>query len=109
MVKLYLDEDIHGLLAVLLKARNISVKTTQERNMLGQSDEAQLTYAIKSEAALVTHNRVDFENLYARYIKKGITHYGIIILIRRDVHLMANRLSGFLQTHEVIINKLWYV
>lgn len=109
MVKLYLDEDIHGLLAALLRARNISVETTQESSMLGQSDEAQLTYAIKSEAALVTHNRVDFENLYTSYMQKSMKHHGIIILIRRDVHLMANRLSRFLQTHEEITNKLWYV
>jgi len=109
VVKLYLDEDIHGLLAVLLRARNISVESTQESKMLGKSDEAQLNYAIKSEAALVTHNRVDFENLYIRNMKKSIKHYGIIILIRRDVHLMANRLSGFLQAREDLLNKLWYV
>ena len=77
--------------------------------MLGKSDEAQLKYAVSSEAALVTHNRVDFEKLYTHYMNKSIKHYGIIILIRRDVHLMANRLSGFLQTHDQIVNKLWYV
>lgn len=109
MAKLYLDEDVHGLLAALLRARNISVETTQESNMLGESDEDQLTYAIKSKAALVTHNRVDFENLHTRYLEKSIKHYGIIILIRRDVHLMGNRLSRFLQTHDEITNKLWYV
>lgn len=109
MVKLYLDEDIHGLLVALLRARNITVETTQESNMLGHSDEAQLEYAIKSEAALVTHNRVDFENLYTQYTEKSINHYGIIILIRRNVHLMASRLSAFLQTQDKLINKLWYV
>jgi len=79
--------------------------------MLGKSDEAQLKYAVQLEAAVVTHNRVDFENLYTRYMEKSIKHYGIIILIRRDVHLMANRLSRFMQTHEreEIANKLWYV
>ncbi|MGF1671622.1 MAG: DUF5615 family PIN-like protein [Balneolaceae bacterium] len=109
MAKLYLDEDVHGLLVALLRARNISVETTQESNMLGHSDEAQLEYAIKSKAVLVTHNRVDFENLYIHYMEKNINHYGIIILIRRNVHLMARRLSAFLQTHDELINKLWYV
>ena len=59
MEKLYLDEDIHGLLSALLRARNISVETTQESNMLGQSDEAQLKYALRTEAAIVNETCLD--------------------------------------------------
>ncbi len=71
MVSLYPDEDIHGLLAVLLRARNISVETTQESRMLGKEDREQLEYATKRGAAIVTHNRVDFEKLFADYTDMG--------------------------------------
>ncbi len=109
MVKLYLDEDIHGLLAPLLRAKSIPVETTQESKMLGKSDAEQLEYAIKSNAVLVTHNRVDFENIFRSYIEKGNSHTGIIILIRKEVYLMASKLSRFVLTHEEIKNQLWYV
>jgi len=109
VVKLYLDEDVHGLLATLLRARNIPVETTQESKMLGKNDREQLEYAIKTNAALVTHNRVDFENLFTDYLLQKKSHYGIIILIRREVYIMANRLSKFVLSLEDIKNKLWYV
>ena len=109
MVNLYLDEDVHGLLVKLLRARNIPVKTTQESKMLGKNDWDQLEYAIQINAALVTHNRVDFENIFNSYIEKGENQSGIIILIRREVYVMANRLSKFVLSHEDIKNQLWYV
>lgn len=68
MVKLYLDEDVNILLAKLLKAKNILNETTQESGMLGKNDLEQMEYAIKSEAALVIHNRVHFEKIYEDYI-----------------------------------------
>lgn len=109
MVKLYLDEDVHGLLAKLLRARNISVETTLEGKMLGKNDWEQLEYANQRNAVLVTHNRVDFENLFSSYIEQGKSLNGIIILIRREVFVMANRLSKFVLSHEEINNQIWYV
>jgi predicted nuclease of predicted toxin-antitoxin system len=108
-VKLYLDEDVHGLLARLLRARNISVETTPEGSMLGKNDWEQLEYATQKNAVLVTHNRVDFENLFTKYVEQGKSLNGIIILIRREVYVMANRLSKFVLAHEEIKNQLWYV
>ncbi len=72
MVKLYLDEDVHGILAKLLRVRNISVETNQECKMFGKDDWEQLEYATQRNAVIVTHNRVDFDpdksgrNLYYR-------------------------------------------
>ena len=109
MVRLYLDEDVHGLLSKLLRARNILVETTQESNMLGRTDNEQLGYAIQTNSAIVTHNRVDFENLNTEYIQAGRAHLGIIILIRREVFVMSNRLSKFVLSHDNIKNQLWYV
>lgn len=109
MVKLYLDEDVHGLLAKLLKARSIQVETTQESGMLVKEDWEQLEYATRSGAVLVTHNRVDFEKLYSGYVKEGRTLTGIIVLIRKEVYVMTNRLSRFVLSHEDLKNQLWYV
>jgi len=109
VVSLYLDEDIHGLLAVLLRVRNISVETTQESRMLGKEDWEQLEYATKKGAAIVTHNRVDFEKLFADYIEQGKKQSGIIILIRKEVYVMANRLSRFVLSHDDLTGQLWYV
>ncbi len=109
MVKLYLDENVNVLLASLLRARNIEVSTTLESNMLGTSDEEQLDYATSRDAALVTHNRVDFENLFQKYIESSKRTSGIVILIRRDVYTMAQRLSRFCLVHKDITGQLFYV
>jgi 2C-methyl-D-erythritol 2,4-cyclodiphosphate synthase len=109
VVKLYLDEDVHGLLPVLLRAKNIQVETTQESKMLGKSDADQLKHDFKTNAILVTHNRVDFENIFRTYIEKDKSHSGIIILIRKEVFVMASRLSRFVLSHEEVNNQLWYV
>jgi hypothetical protein len=106
VVKLYLDEDVNILLAKLLKAKNILNETTQESGMLGKSDLEQMEYAIKNDAAMVTHNRVHFEKIYADYISRQKDHSGIIILIRREVYIMASRLARFVLSHQDIKNQL---
>ncbi len=109
MVRLYLDEDVNVLLASLLRARNIRVSTTLEHNMLGKSDREQLFFAKSLDAAIVTHNRSDFERLFHQCIESGASFSGIIVLIRRDVREMVRRLSRFCLSHESIENQLWYI
>lgn len=77
--------------------------------MLGTSDEEQLEYATSRDAALVTHNRVDFENLFQKYIESSKRTSGIVILIRRDVYTMAQRLSRFCLVQKDITGQLFYV
>lgn len=109
MVRLYLDENVNILLAALLRARNIEVTTALESNMLGKSDEGQIEFAQQGRSAIVTHNRVDFESLFRMYAESGKQHYGIIILIRRNVYEMSKRLSRFALSYDHIQNQLWYV
>ena len=109
MVSLYLDEDINIVLASLLRARNIVVSTTLESNMLGRSDREQLDFATLHGSAIVTHNRVDFENLFSQYTVHEKKFSGIVVLIRRNVPQMAQRLSRFALSYETIDNQLWYV
>ena len=109
MVHLYLDEDVNVLFASLLRARNIRVSTTLENKRLGKSDREQLEFATSVDAAIVTHNRADFEKLFRQFVESGTRFSGIIILVRREVYRMAYRLSKFCLTHENIENQLWYL
>lgn len=62
-ISLYLDEDVHVLVADLLKARGFDATTAREAEQLQKSDTEQLTYAVSQGRTLLTHNRVDFEIL----------------------------------------------
>ncbi|HQR14656.1 MAG TPA: DUF5615 family PIN-like protein [Nitrospira sp.] len=44
-MKLYFDEHVHPLVAVMLRERGIDCRTTREAGNLGRSDEDQLRYA----------------------------------------------------------------
>lgn len=74
MVKLYLDENVNILLASLLQPRKISVITTLESRMLGKNDREQLDFATGLDAAIVTHNRADFEHLFREYFSTTIRY-----------------------------------
>jgi hypothetical protein len=56
----------------------------------------QLAYAVSQQRTLVTHNRADFERLALEYFSSGITHYGIIVAVRRPIHEIAKRLLTIL-------------
>ncbi len=109
MVHLYLDENVDVLLYKLLGARNIKVTTTLESKMLRKGDTNQLDFASSINAAIVTHNRGDFQKLFADYIKHGKEFFGIIITEYRSVHELAQRLVNFLSEHDDITNQIWYV
>lgn len=108
---LYLDEDVSALLAILLRARGIDTTTAREEQMLGRSDPDQLQQAVKSGRAIVTHNRVDFEEIHIEYIARGITHFGIIVAQRRDVYEIARHLGLLLDTltADEVTNRLLYI
>lgn len=91
-LELYLDEDVDVLVADLLRARGFNVVTTQEAGRKQMADNDQLTFAASQQRTLVTHNRVDFEELAQRYFADGKTHSGIIIAVRRDPYEIAQRL-----------------
>ncbi len=110
MARVYLDEDVSVLLATLLRARNINVLTARDADMLGASDDAHLKFASRANRILLTHNRIDFELLFSRYVEQSISQAGIIVLSRkRDVYLTSHRLIKFLASHPTAENQLWYL
>ena len=62
-IDLYLDEDVNVLIADLVRARGFRVTTTQAGEQIGTTDENQLAFATSQKRAILTHNRVHFENL----------------------------------------------
>ena len=110
-IELYLDEDVSVLLADLLKGRDFEAITARNSSMLGKKDIQHLEYAISQQRTLLTHNRLDFENLFGEYAKSSKIHYGIIIATRRNVYAILERLLSILDTvtADEIENSIRYI
>jgi len=110
VVRVYLDEDVSVLIAELLRARGVDAITARDLSMLGKSDEEHFQKSVELERIILTHNRVDFENLYTSFIEEGRDHEGVIVLSRkRDVYNTAHRLIHFFAHHKNTQNQLWYL
>ncbi len=81
-IHVYLDEDVDVLVASLLRPRGFEATTAQQAGQLGKTDAEQLGYAVSQQAAILTHNRIDFENLAREYFEQERIHYGIIVAVR---------------------------
>jgi predicted nuclease of predicted toxin-antitoxin system len=91
-IHVYLDEDVDVLIASLLRSRGFEATTAQQAGQLGKTDAQQLEYATSQEAAILTHNRIDFENLAREYFEQERLHYGIIIVVRNPYQEIVRRL-----------------
>lgn len=91
-IHIYLDEDVDILVASLLRSRGFNATTAQQARQLGKSDAEQLEYANSQESAILTHNRIDFENLARNYFDTGKSHSGIIIAVRKPYPEIMRRL-----------------
>jgi len=110
-VRLYFDEDVSVLIAKLVSARGFEVSTTQEAGHVGQTDEQQLSFAASEQRALLTHNRVHFESLAARWASEGKHHAGILIATRRPPREVMGRLLGILNrwTADEVDDRIFYL
>ncbi|MCX8103451.1 MAG: DUF5615 family PIN-like protein [Candidatus Bipolaricaulota bacterium] len=96
-IALYLDEDVHPTLAVILRERSFDVLTASEAGMLGKSDPEQLEFATREGRAILTHNIRDYVQLARQYAEQNRSHAGIIVsdqlplreLLRRTLKLLA--------------------
>ncbi len=78
-MKLYFDEHVHPLVAVMLRERGIDCRTTREAGNLGRSDEDQLRYATAQGRVLVTFDRRDFLILASQWATLHRRHTGLIL------------------------------
>ena len=107
----YLDEDVDVLIAELLRSRGFESTTVRQANQLGKTDAEQLQYAVSKGAALVTHNRSDFEKLAQEYFEAKKQHFGIIIAVRHPYQEIVRRLLLILDstTADEMENQIVYV
>ena len=110
-IRLYLDEDVHVLVGDVVSGYGFDAETTRDAERLGASDANQLTYAAKNQRALLTHNRLDFEQLAAQYVAQGRAHYGVIIATRRPPYAIAKRVLHILSyvTADEMRNQVRYI
>lgn len=110
-IRLYLDEDVHVLVADLVRAKGFDVITARDAGQLQATDAEQFTYAISQERTLVTHNRTDFEELVQSYFNAGEMHCGVIFAVRRSPQEIAKRLLAILNqvTSEEMEDQVRYI
>src|SRR5690349_13544149 len=95
----------------MLRAQGVDVVTTLDSGVLGQSDAQQLADAVAASRVLVTHNRLDFEQLHTEYLAQSRAHFGIIIAAQcRNLTLTRDRLLDLLNRldREQLCNNLFY-
>jgi predicted nuclease of predicted toxin-antitoxin system len=110
-IKVYLDEDVNVLVAEIIYSRNFEALTVSEAGRKGKSDAEQLEFAINGKYAILTHNRVDYEDLAKEYFESGRNHCGIIIAVRRSPNKIAERLLEILNdfTADELKNQIIYI
>lgn len=110
-IHVYLDEDVDVLIASLLRSRSFEATTAQQSGQLGKTDVEQLEYAVSQRAAILTHNRTDFENLAREYFEQGRMHYGIVLAVRNPYQEIVRRLLVILNstTADEMENQILYI
>jgi len=110
-IEIYLDENVHVLIAKIARSHGFKAVTTQEVGRKGTSDPKQLKYANEQGYAILTHNRVDFEKLAKDYFASGKNHCGIIIAADNSPQEIARRLITILNdfTADEMINQIIYI
>jgi hypothetical protein len=81
--RIYLDEDVAVLLGRLLVARGFDCVSASSAGHLAWHDERHLSFAASEGRILITHNRLDFENLAKLWWGQSRNHAGIILAVRR--------------------------
>ncbi|MEQ1604988.1 MAG: DUF5615 family PIN-like protein [Pyrinomonadaceae bacterium] len=109
--KVYLDEDVNTVVAAMLSAENIVAQTVSGLGRKSLPDDQQLEFAVANESLIVTHNRVDFEQLAVEYFNESKIHHGIIIATFKSPRAIADELIEILNRYssEEFINQIIYI
>lgn len=82
-LRVYLDEDVDVLLAMLLTSHGLDCRTTVAAGNRRRSDEEQLEFALQESRIIITHNRDDFDSLAVARWSQQRDHAGIVLAVRR--------------------------
>ncbi|MBC8870234.1 MAG: DUF5615 family PIN-like protein [Planctomycetes bacterium] len=94
-VKVYLDEDVHHLIAHALRLRGWDALTTIAAGRQGSSDLEQLRFAAENGYAILTYNVSDFPRLHYEIIDAD-DHGGIVVATQDDPSANARTLLSLL-------------
>ena len=109
--RLYLDEDIHKLVAEAMRLRGFDVVSVFEAGLCGLDDSEQLAHAATEHCAIVTFNIADYVKLHLEYLASGKEHYGIILSEQISIGEIIRRLLALLNkfTADELKNNLWWL
>ena len=96
LIRLYLDEDVHGGVSKALRQKGYDVLSVNEAQRGGSSDWEQLAFAALQKRAIFTFNAADFIALQVQYWEQKLTHSGIIISKQITLEETIRRLLSFL-------------
>ncbi len=85
LLRYHLDEDCQSAaLAAALRQHGIGVVTTNEANIVGIDNDAQLEHAARQHTAIVTNNICDYTVLHTRWLAQGRSHAGIVLFPQQE-------------------------
>ena len=91
-IRLFTDEDIYGAIASAMRLAGFDAVSTPETNRLGESDEAQLSWAATEGRVLVTFNVAHFVQIHTAWLNRNRSHAGLIVSAQRPVGDVLRRL-----------------
>lgn len=95
--RLFLDEDVHLMLASALRKRGYDAIHAREVKRQSLADESQLTFASEENRCLVTFNMGDFVQLHICWLDENREHAGIIVSKQLPIGECLRRLLLLLQ------------
>ena len=110
-IEIYLDENVHILIAKIVQSHGFKAITTQDVGRKGTNDSEQLQYASEKGFAILTHDRTDFEELAKEYFVSGKNHCGIVILADNSPQEISRRIIAVLNdfTADELKNQIIYI
>ena len=93
---LYLDADVHPVVARILRARGFDLLSTEEAGRLQAADREQLDFAVAHGRTIVTFNVADFVREARVYAHESRDHRGIIVSDQLEVGELVRRLTRVL-------------
>ena len=84
-MRLLLNEQINPQVATELRNRGYDIVAATEAGTRGASDSEQLAAAASDRRAIVSYNIADFQELFAEWAQRGLTHYGIVFVSEKTI------------------------
>lgn len=97
-IKVYLDEDVHSLIAHALRLRGWEALTTIEAGRQEANDLEQIRFAADRGYAILSYNVSDFPRLHRQIMSTGDHHAGIIVATQDHPGQNAKAMLSLLNT-----------